>query len=71
MMREVALSRVEQLLVRIARELRPTLAVSDPPVSVPDLGKSPLVAATRFHLVLRPTENGCVRDPGFHGRGQC
>ena len=32
MVREVSLSSVEQLLLRIACELRPALAVSDPPV---------------------------------------
>ena len=69
--REVALSSVEQFLMRIACELRPALAISDPPVTVVDRGDSPPIAATRSHLFLRPAENLCVCDPGFHGRAQC
>ena len=34
MVREVPLSRVEEVLLRIACELRPALAVGDPPVSL-------------------------------------
>ena len=38
MMGEVSLSRIEQLLLGIASELRPALAESDPSVSVLDHG---------------------------------
>jgi hypothetical protein len=66
MVREVALRGVEQFLLRIARELRPALAVSDPSVSVPDRDHAPPVYAVHLHLVLRPAENIRVSDPGFH-----
>ncbi len=71
MVREVSLSSVKQALLRIACELRPALAVSDPPVTIGDRGNLPPVGATRRRLVLRPAENVCVCDPGFHWRAQC
>ena len=60
MVREVSLRGVEQVLLRIACELRPALAVSDPPVSIRDRGNLPPVDATLRRLVLRPAENICV-----------
>ncbi len=71
MVREVPLRGVEQFLMRIACELRPALAVCDPPVSVPDRDHATPVKASHSHLVLRPAENICVSDPGFHVRAQC
>ena len=69
MMREVSLSRFEQLLLGIARELRPALAVRDPSVSVLDRGHLALVA-TLLLARLRPAEHIRVRGPGSHARQQ-
>jgi hypothetical protein len=52
MMCEVSLSRVEQLLLGIACELRPTFAERDPSVSVRDCRH---MTVARLHLV-RPIE---------------
>jgi hypothetical protein len=43
MMSEVSLNRVEQFLLGVSGELRPALAVSDPTMSVRDLGHLALV----------------------------
>jgi hypothetical protein len=64
MVREVSLCRSEQLLLGIACELRPALAVGDPPVTI---GQAPVRAAL-LHLFSRPVENVCISDPGFHTR---
>jgi hypothetical protein len=65
MMSKVALGRVEQLLLGIARELRPALAECDPTVSVFERGH--VTIASVVHLV-RPTERVGLCDPGVHGR---
>ena len=72
MMSEVSLSRVEQLLLGIACELRPALAVCDPSVSVLDRGHVTLVYLAWLHLV-RPAERVGLCDPGVHGsaRSRC
>jgi hypothetical protein len=53
MMSEVPLCSVEQLLLGIARELRPTFAEGDPPVPVRGCRH---VTFASLHLV-RPTES--------------
>jgi hypothetical protein len=63
MVREMTLGRIEQLFLRIASELRPALTVGDPPVTI--AGQVP-ARPTRHHRGLRPAENVCVSDPGFH-----
>jgi hypothetical protein len=68
MVREVSLGRFKQLLLRIAGELRPTLAVRDPSVTVLASGHSAAVLVTLLNLRLRPAEYVCVCDPGPHGR---
>jgi hypothetical protein len=65
MMREMSLRRVEQRFVRVACELRPALAVGDPTMTVRRSGQ--LAVAAALHLGLRPAEDVCISDPGFHG----
>jgi hypothetical protein len=67
MMCEVPLSRFEELLLGIAREARPALAVGDPTVPFRDLGHLALViAACRYPE--RPAEGLGWSCPGFHCR---
>jgi hypothetical protein len=60
MMSEVSLSRIEQLFLGIACELRPALAEGDPSMSV-------LESVALLHLV-RPTERVGLCNPGVHAR---
>jgi hypothetical protein len=60
MMSEVTLSRVEQLFLGIAGELRPALAKGNSSMSV-------LERVIWLHLV-RPTESVGLCDPGVHAR---
>jgi hypothetical protein len=53
---EVALKRCEELALVIACELRPALAIGDPPVPSVDPGHEAVVNAILFHLVSRPAE---------------
>jgi hypothetical protein len=62
---EMTLGRIEQLFLRISRELRPALAVGNPPVTIS--GQAP-VRTARHHRGSRPAENVCISDPGFHAR---
>ena len=64
---EVSLSRFEELLLGIAREARPTLAVGDPMVAFRDLGHLAFVIAAWRHPE-RPAEGVGCRCPGFHFR---
>ena len=64
---EVSLSRFEELLLRIACEARPALAVGDPTVPFRDLGHLAFVIAACRHLE-RPAEGLGWRCPGFHCR---
>jgi hypothetical protein len=70
MVREVSLSRCEQLFLGVASELRPALAVSNPSVAVRAGGHLIPMVATVLRLSLRPAENlfSFGWDPGFHGR---
>ena len=54
MMCEVPLSRFEELLLGVARELRPALAVGDPAVPFRDRGHVALVIAADRHLSAPP-----------------
>ena len=63
---EMSLCRVVQLFLRIARELRPALAIRDPPVTVVHAGHLAVTTAS-LYLRLRPAEDVCISDPGFHG----
>jgi hypothetical protein len=65
MVREMTLGRIEQLFLRISRELRPALAIGNPPATIS--GQAP-VRTARHHRGSRPAENVCVSDPGFHAR---
>jgi hypothetical protein len=67
MMCEVSLSRIEELLLRVACEARPALAVGDPSVPVRDCGHMALVIAARLNL-LRPAEGVGWKCPGVHCR---
>jgi hypothetical protein len=53
---EVPLSRREELLLVVACELRPTLAVGDPPVPSVDSGLGAVLNGLSGHLYLRPAE---------------
>ncbi len=53
---EVALKRSEELALVVACELRPALAVGDPPMPSVDAGPEAVVNAVLCHLVLRPAE---------------
>jgi hypothetical protein len=64
---EVSLSRVEELLLRIAGEARPALAVGNSSVPFGDRGHMALVNATLRHL-LRPAEGVGWKCPGVHCR---
>ena len=64
---EVPLSRFEELLLGIAREARPALAVGDPTVPFRDLGHMAFVIAA-YRLLERPAEGLGWRCPGFHWR---
>jgi hypothetical protein len=65
MMREVPLGRIEELLLRVAHELRPTLAISNSPVLFSDRGHFDSFFAACLHFAC-PTEHVCVSAPGFH-----
>jgi hypothetical protein len=67
MMCEVPLSRVEELLLGIASEARPALAIGDPPVPFRDFGHLAFVIAA-CRLPERPAEGLGWRCPGFHFR---
>jgi hypothetical protein len=64
---EVPLSRFEELLLGIAREARPALAVGDPTVPFRDLGRLAFVIAACRHPE-RPAEGFGWGCPGFHFR---
>jgi hypothetical protein len=64
--REMSLCRVEQLFLRIPGELRPALAVSDPPMTILHGGHLAMTTAP-IHLGSCPAEDVSVGDPGFHG----
>ena len=67
MVSEVTLGcRIELVLV-VARELRPALAVGDPPVPSADSGREAVLSATRCHL-LRPAEGVAAYHLGVHWR---
>ena len=66
---EVPLSRFEELLLGIAREARPALAVGDPTVPFRDLGHVAFVIAACRHPE-RPAEGVGWRCPGFHWRAR-
>jgi hypothetical protein len=53
---EVPLSRQEKLVLVVARELRPALAVGNPPVLSVDSGREAVVKRFLGHLFLRPAE---------------
>jgi hypothetical protein len=54
---EVPLSRREELLLVVARESRPALAVGDPPVPSVDSGRRAVVNRLLGHLRSRPAED--------------
>jgi hypothetical protein len=56
MMSKVSLDRIEQLLLGASHELRPAFAEGDPPVTVRDGARLPLIVAVWLSLV-RPTES--------------
>jgi hypothetical protein len=62
---EVPLSRFEELLLGIAREARPALAVGDPTMPFRDFGHLASVIAACRHPE-RPAEGLGWRCPGFH-----
>ena len=64
---EVSLSRVEELLLGIARESRPALAVGDPAVPFVIVVMWPLSLRLRLHLDA-PRRGRRMECPGFHGR---
>ena len=64
---EVPLSRFEELLLGIAREARPALAVGDPTMPFRDFGHLASVIAASRHPE-RPAEGLGWRCPGFHFR---
>jgi hypothetical protein len=64
---EVPLSRFEELLLGIAREARPALAMGDPTVPFRDFGHSAFLIAACRHPE-RPAEGLGWRCPGFHFR---
>jgi hypothetical protein len=67
MVSEVSLSRVEELLLGIAGEARPALAIGNPTVPSGDCGHMAFVIAAWRHLE-RPAEGLGWRCPGFHFR---
>jgi hypothetical protein len=64
---EVSLSCVEELLLRIAGEARPALAVSDPSMPFGDSGHLAFVVAARLNPE-RPAEGVGCKCPGIHCR---
>jgi hypothetical protein len=66
MMREVSLSRLEELLRGIACQLCPALAVSDPPVPLVD-GQLTFIDMAFVHLAC-PIEHVAACNPGVHCR---
>jgi hypothetical protein len=54
---EMSLSRREELVLVVACELRPALAVGDPPGPFVDFGRVAVIEAASFHLWLRPAES--------------
>lgn len=67
-MSQVGLRRGKELLLVVARELRPALAVGDSPVPVVDFGHLALVFAVQAHR-LRPAENVAACHLGVHRSG--
>ncbi len=53
---KVPLSRYEELVLVVSCELRPTLAVGNPPVLSVDSGREAVVNRLVGHLSLRPAE---------------
>src|SRR5690242_17117260 len=67
MMRNVLLSRLEQLMLGATCELRPALAEGDPSMPFVDRGHKSMVVAARLHTA-RPTEHVGWCNPGVHGQ---
>ena len=63
---EVSLSRGKELSLIVACELRPALAVGDPPVPSIDFGRVAVIDATLRTLWLRPSENVAALYLGVH-----
>ena len=68
MVSEVPLSREEELALVVACELRPTLAVRDPPMPSVDCGRVAVIRAALRYLGLRPVEFVAASHLGVHWR---
>ncbi len=63
---EVSLGRGEELVLVVACELRPALAVGDPPGPFGDRGRVALIDAASSHHWLRPAEYIDASHLGVH-----